>query len=147
MILLPNQLLSLLYMVFAGWFYALFYSMYKRILRCILKFKVSIVLEVIIQFGLMWIVYKGLYKINYAQFNIYLWFAFFVGVFLYIYFYSLLFLSAFELFVMILRFIFKPISVAYLKFSVIIKRQQKCRREKRWKKKLRQTKKHAKRKN
>ena len=147
MILLPNQLLSLLYMVFAGWFYALFYSMYKRVLRFILKFKLSIVLEIVIQFLLIWIVYKGLYKINYAQFNIYLWFAFFVGVFLYIYFYSLLFLSAFELFVMFLCYIFKPINIAYLKFSVIIKKQQKCRREKRWKKKLRQIKKHAKRKN
>lgn len=147
MILLPNQLLSLIYMVFAGWFYALCYAMYKRVLRFILRYKISILLEICIQFFLMWAVYHGLYKINYAQFNLYLWIAFFVGIFLYIYFYSLLFLSAFDLFVNILRFIFKPIIIAYLKFSVIIKRQRKCRREKRWKKKLKQHQNNVKRKN
>lgn len=147
MILLPNQLLSLLYMVFAGWFYALFYAFYKRVLKIFFKYKITIIVEILIQFFLMYIVYRGLYKINYGQQNLYLWIAFFVGIFLYIYFYSLLFLSAFEVFVLILRFLFKPINVAYLKFSVIINRQRKRRREKRWKKKLRQTKKHVKRKN
>ena len=147
MILLPSQLLSLLYMVFAGWFYALCYAFYKRLLRVILQYKITVFLEMIIQIFLMYIVYRGLYKINYGQQNLYLWIAFFVGIFLYIYFYSLIFLSAFEVFMSFLRFLFKPINIAYLKFSVIIKKQRKRRREKRWKKTLNLHKKIAKRKN
>lgn len=147
MILLPNQLLSCAYMIFAGWFYAFLFAFYKRLFRVFQKYKISIILEIVIQIILMGIVYRGLYKINYANFNIYLWIAFFVGIYLYIRFYSLLFLSAFELLVNILRIFIRPFRIAYLKISAIIKRQRKLRRDKRWKKKVRKKQQFARRKN
>lgn len=147
MILLPNQLLSLAYMVFAGWFYALSYAFYKRVFRYIEKYKLSILLEMLVQAMLMWVIYRGMYKINYATWNLYLWLAFFVGIYLYIHFYSLLFLSAFELFMSILRFSFRPANIAYLKISAIINKHRLRRREIRWKKKLSKKTKIAKRKN
>lgn len=147
MILLPNQLLSLVYMLFAGWFYALFYAFYKRVFHCLERYKLSLLLDIVFQMVVCFIVYRGLYKINYGNFNIYLWLAFFIGIYLYISFYSLLFLSAFELLMEILNYIVRPLSIAYLKISAIIIRQRKGRRDKRWKKRLRKKQQHTKRKN
>jgi len=130
MILFPDQLLAIVYMLFAGWFYAFALSFYNRICQAIQKYKLSILLDIGIQFFLMYIVYKGMYKINYAIFNIYVWIIFVFGIFLYDRYYSVLFLSAFEQILKILRIILYPIHFAHAKFSVIIIEHSKTRRHK-----------------
>lgn len=130
MILFPDQLLALVYMLFAGWFYAFSLSFYNYIFHSLKKYKLSILLDICTQFFLVYIVYRGMYKINYAIFNIYVWIIFIFGIFLYDRYYSLIFMSSFEKILKILRIILYPMYFAHTKFSVIIIEHSKRRRHK-----------------
>ena len=136
MILFADQLLSLIYMLFMGWFYAFCIACYQCVFEYIRKHRIGIVFDITIQCILMYIVYRGMYKINYGIFNIYVWAMFLFGIFLYNYYYSILFLSAYEQILRILRTFCKPLVFAKSHISAIIVEHYIRRRNKLCKKRL-----------
>lgn len=130
MILLPTQLQSLVYMLFMGWGYGLAYSFINRLFYALRHKKIIYLVEIIFHAWFISILFLGLFRIHYGIMNLYLWLAFFLGLYLYLRCYSLLFLQVFEGFMKILRFLLKPLRIAYLKIFAIIRNSKKKRRMK-----------------
>lgn len=136
MILLPAQLQALTYMVFAGWLYGVLYSLLNRLTYCIRGKLIKYGIEVVIQVGLIITLYLGLYKINHGFINLYLLLMFILGLYLYLRFYSILFLTFFEKLLRLIKLFIRPFLIVLSKISVIIRRQYKrLRRKLKWKKK------------
>lgn len=128
------QIKSLIYMLFAGYMYGLIYSLYNRFFYVFRKHLIIYILELIIQALLAFLVYYGLYLINHGRTNIYLFVMFFIGIYVYLNYYSTLFLSTFEVFMNFINKLVKPFRIVYLYFFGIIKRH-KGSRVKKWKQK------------
>lgn len=128
MILLPTQLQSLMYMVFMGWGYGVVYSFYNRFFYLVRKRFVIYVLEIVFHIAYMLLLYMGLFRINYGVLNLYLWLGFFLGLYVYLRWYTQIFLSLFESFMKVLTFVLKPLLIANSKIFAIIKRIRNKRR-------------------
>lgn len=134
MISFDIQLKSLVYMLFAGFMYALLYSFYNRLFYAWRKSIVIYILEIAVQATLAFLVYTGLYFVNHGILNIYLFVIFLIGIYIYLNFYSTLFLSTFEVFMRFLGKLVAPIRIVYLKIFGII-RKHKGSRMKKWQQK------------
>ena len=131
MISFEIQLKSLVYMLLAGYSYALLYSLYNRFFYVFRRSFVIYILEILVQCILAYLVYLGLYFINHGILNIYLIVVFIIGIYIYLNFYSVFFLSTFEILMSFLRKIVVPFRIVYLKiFGIII--GHKGSRVKKW---------------
>ncbi|MBR3841134.1 MAG: hypothetical protein IKM20_08370, partial [Erysipelotrichales bacterium] len=127
MISFEIQIKSLIYMLLAGFMYALLYSLYNRFFYIFRRSIVIYILEIFSQTLLAYLVYIGLYFINHGILNIYLILMFLLGIYIYLNFYSTFFLSTFERFMYFLRKLVAPLRIVYLKIFGIIKKHKGSR--------------------
>ncbi len=145
MILLPAQLQSLAFMVWMGWGYGAIYSLWNRLFYRYRKKNIMLVLEIVFHVCFHAALYYGLFYIQYGIMNLYLWLAFFLGLYIYLRWYSLLFLRFYERCMRFLYATTKPLRIAYSKIFAIIKKIKiKQRRRKDAKKRNRKRKKEKK---
>lgn len=142
MIILPTQLQSLIFMVFMGWVYGLAYSLFNRLFYIFRNKIIIYVLEILFHATFMGGLFAGLFTLQYGVMNLYLWLAFFFGLYLYLRLYSLFFLKLFESLMKFLQLFIRPLKIAYSKlFAIIRKGRIKRRKKKDAKKRKREEKK------